>query len=274
MTPARLEVWGDPIGHSRSPDLHAAAYRALGLDWQFARREVSADRFGGELAASRVRGLAVTYPLKALAFSVAAWRDKRAEVTGVANTLLFGERVRAYNTDVGGIARALDGIGAGDAQSVRIVGSGATSTSTLVALREMGVEWVEVAARRPERAAALVALGEQIGVVTRFAPLTEVDGTVDLTVSTLPGGAELGPNVAERLSRLGGTLFDVSYGDWPSSLARRWSGDAHHGLGMLLYQAVLQVRVFVSGTPDEPLPSEPAVVDAMRDALRALGRVD
>ena len=34
-TGIRLEVWGDPISHSRSPELHAAAYRVLGLDWSY-----------------------------------------------------------------------------------------------------------------------------------------------------------------------------------------------------------------------------------------------
>ena len=41
----RLEVWGDPIAHSRSPQLHAAAYAVLGLPWSYGRRRVDEASF-------------------------------------------------------------------------------------------------------------------------------------------------------------------------------------------------------------------------------------
>ena len=52
LTPAgtRLEVWGDPVAHSRSPQLHTAAYRVLGLDWSYERRQVAESAFDAELA--------------------------------------------------------------------------------------------------------------------------------------------------------------------------------------------------------------------------------
>jgi shikimate dehydrogenase len=40
-----------------------------------------------------------------------------------------------------------------------------------------------------------------------------------------------------------------------------------NGLGMLLHQALIQVRIFVTGDPFDPLPDEPAVLAAMRGAL-------
>lgn len=268
MASAHLEVWGDPIGHSRSPVLHLAAYRALGLDWSFTRREVSAARFSEHLARARVRGLAVTYPLKESAFAVAAQRDLRAELTGVANTLRFaGDEIRAYNTDVGGITSALREIGADGARRVRILGAGATATSALVAVSELSSESVEIAARSPERAKGLVDLGARAGTPTRAVALDQATDPVDLTIATLPGGTELDAIVAARLASTGGTLFDVAYSPWPTTLAASWAGDVHHGLPMLLHQAVLQVRIFTHGDPDTPLDGERAVIEAMRAAL-------
>ncbi|WP_221584418.1 shikimate dehydrogenase [Microbacterium sp. G2-8] len=277
---ARLEVWGDPIGHSRSPLLHHAAYRALGLDWGFTRREVPAARFAERLAESRVRGIAVTYPLKEHAFRAAAWRGRRAQLTGVANTLFFGEpgdlpRLEeregdgplAFNTDVGGIALALREIGADAARSVRIIGAGATATSALVALSELDVDVVEIAARRPERAAHLIALGDRAGVAAHVVAVDDASAPVDLTIATLPGGTALSEHALESLSRRGGLLFDVAYSPWPTPLASAWGGAAHHGLPMLLHQAVLQVRIFVNGDPSAPVDDESAVVEAMRAAL-------
>lgn len=263
------EVWGDPIAHSRSPELHRAAYRALGLDWTFERRQVPTDRFDAEIARTAVRGLAVTFPLKESAFSATTKRDRRAELTGVANTLFFGDDagIRAYNTDVGGLAMALEEVHVGGAETVRLVGSGATTTSAVAALSELGARRIEIAARRPERAAPVVALAERLGITASAAALDDTLDPVDLTIATLPGGSELAPDHADSLAASGGVLFDVAYSPWPSDLARRWRGAAHHGLGMLLHQAVLQVRIFVTGDVERELSDEAQVVGAMRDAL-------
>lgn len=263
------EVWGDPIAHSRSPELHLAAYRALGLDWAFERRRVSAEAFAHELSRTAARGLAITFPLKDDAFGAASWRDRRAQLTGVANTLYFGEAsgVRAYNTDVGGLAIALDEAGLGGAESVRIVGSGATTTSALVAVSELGARRVEIAARRPERAAPILAVAARVGVEARAVALDDASQPVDVTIATLPGGIELDSGLVDGLAVTGGVLFDVAYSPWPSALARGWHAETHHGLGMLLHQAVLQVRIFRSGDVDRELPDEARVIRAMRDAL-------
>ncbi|WP_240423978.1 shikimate dehydrogenase family protein [Microbacterium halotolerans] len=271
---SRLAVWGDPIDHSRSPQLHAAAHRALGLDWSFDRRRV--DRAGLDAALASLngewRGLALTMPLKEGAFAAARARDRHAELTGAVNTLLFAgdgtaARPRGFNTDVGGIVRALDEVQLGGAEHVRILGAGATAGSALVAAAESGARRVQVVARRAERAAALVELGERAGIRVEAAAFDAVTGAADVTIATLPGGAEMPAEHLVRLAGTGGTLFDVAYDPWPSALARRWEADVVSGLGMLLHQAVLQVRIFVSGERSEPLPGEEAVLAAMREAL-------
>lgn len=271
LSGTRLEVWGDPIAHSRSPQLHLAAYRALGLDWGFERRRVTAEAFDAELAAldPAVRGLAVTMPGKERAFAAAAWRDRRAELTGAVNTLLrAGDGgPRGWNTDVGGIVRALREARLDGAREVRILGAGATASSALVALGELGAERVTVIARRPERAAGLVALGERIGLPTDAVSFDDARGTAELTIATLPGGTALPAAQLDRIAGTGGPLFDVAYSPWPSSLAGRWEAPAVAGLGMLLHQAVLQVRVFTTGDVERPLPDEEAVVGAMRAAM-------
>ncbi|MBM3716994.1 MAG: shikimate dehydrogenase, partial [Actinobacteria bacterium] len=90
-----------------------------------------------------------------------------------------------------------------------------------------------------------------------------------VTIATLPGGTDLGP-IADTLASVGGPLVDVVYGGWPTPLAQAWrraGRDAHDGRGMLLHQALLQVRVFVGGDPALPLDREDAVLAAMRAAL-------
>ena len=274
MLRSRLAVWGDPIAHSLSPSLHAAAYGVLGLDWTYERRRVGEADFVAALTAldSSWRGLSLTMPLKSVAFRRSSWRDQRAQLTEAVNTLLLtGRGPRGYNTDVGGIVAALRDEGVRDLPSARIVGAGATATSALVALGELGAHEVEVAARRPEAAARLVGLGERIGVRVIAVPLrADRYESRPLTIAALPGDAPVDAGIADALAAAGGILSDVVYGHWPTALSSAWEsagGRAVSGLGMLLHQALLQVRVFVGSDAELPLANEPAVLAAMRAQL-------
>lgn len=273
-----LEVWGDPIAHSLSPTLHTAAYAELGLPWRYGRRRVAEADFDSALAAAGgdVRGLSLTYPLKNVAYRAARTRDRHADLTGAVNTLLLTEGgPYGFNTDVGGLVRDLRERGVDDVGRARIVGAGATATSALVALVELGADRLDVVARRPEAALPLVALGEHLGVHVDVASLDAEGavpprGFVPVTVSALPGGAEVSPEAAARLAEGGGLLYDVVYGHWPTVLAAAWQkagGVACDGLGMLLQQAVGQVRVFSTGDAVTPLRHEAALADVMRLAL-------
>lgn len=269
MTAYRLAVWGDPIAHSQSPHLHAAAYRVLGLDWEYGRDRVSAEEFDTSLSAldGSWRGLSLTMPLKEKAFAAAVTRDGHAELTGAVNTLLTGTRA-GFNTDVGGIIDALSGAGIAEAPRVRILGAGATASSALVAVAELGAERVEVRARRPESLKRLSGLGDRLGLHVSAAGLEDRTEPVDLTLATLPGGTVLAPEHSARLLEGGGALFEAAYAPWPSALAADWvSGPVISGLEMLLYQAVRQIRVFLHGDPAHVLDDEASVVAVMRSAL-------
>ena len=275
ISPAsRLAVWGDPIDHSRSPQLHSAAYRVLGFDWTYERRRVDAAGFAPALAGldGDWRGLSLTMPLKAAAFEAARTRGRRARLTGAVNTLLLGpDGPHGFNTDVGGIVAALGDEGVTAVESARIIGAGATATSALVALSELHVREVEVVARRPEAVAGLAELGASLGIRVDAASFgAGGQRAVDVTISTLPGSADVADAAADALAAHGGQLLDVAYGHWPTTVASAWERagrPATSGLGMLLHQALLQVRIFAGGAPDVPLDDEGAVLAAMRDAI-------
>jgi shikimate dehydrogenase len=269
-----LEVWGDPIAHSRSPQLHGAAYAALGLDWSYGLRRVDEASFAAELAKldGTWRGLSLTMPLKTTAFAAAAARDRTAELTGAVNTLLRDPAgLRGFNTDVGGIVRALGDDGLTVVPHARIVGAGATATSALVALAGLGAQAVEVVARRREAVQPLAELGTRLGVEIVAAPFAASPyAEASVTIAALPGDALIPDATGDALAASGGLLLDVVYGHWPTSLSAAWDragSTARSGLGMLLHQALLQVRIFRSGDADSPLPDEPGILAAMRAAL-------
>ena len=112
----------------------------------------------------------------------------------------------------------------------------------------------------------------ELGLAVDEAPLAalaEIDDA-DLVISTLPGTADLDV-VPNRALVSAAPLLDVAYDPWPTALGASWlegGGRVVHGLGMLLHQALLQVRIFVNGDPNTPLDDDDGVLAVMRDALR------
>ena len=275
---ARLAVLGNPIAHSRSPQLHRAAYERLGLPWSYssirmgsAGLQLFADSRGPEW-----RGFSCTMPLKEEAFRIASWRDPVANESGAVNTLLrlpdapgsVRPRWAGYNTDVPGLAEAIRKAGM-DVSHPVVLGAGATAGSAILALRRLGAQRVTVLARRIEAAQALAARFDGSVEVDGSVPLSVTGGTlqayaggpVTAVVSSLPATAGSALDVHSDLLRA--ALFDVAYDPWPSPLARRWEAagsQAHEGLSMLIEQAILQLRIFVQGNPSDALPDEAALL--------------
>jgi shikimate dehydrogenase len=263
----RLAVLGSPIGHSRSPELHLAAYGVLGLDWRYDRVEVDDAGLAGFLddLSDEWRGLSLTMPLKRRVAALVPHIDEVARLTHQGNTILLegGRPVGAFNTDVHGVVQAFADAGVTAADHAIVLGGGATAESAVVALRQLGAD-VTVAVRSPDKVAGV--FGDDVGITSLHDIEYELSDA-DAVVSTIPNGAEFALPVPDRL---GGTLLDVAYHPWPSALASRWSeagGVVISGLEMLLHQAVHQIRIFVAGNPEVPLRDEAAVIAAMRAAV-------
>jgi shikimate dehydrogenase len=248
MTSRKAAVLGSPVAHSRSPQLHLAAYRALGLDdWTYERIECSATElpalvggFGPEWV-----GVSVTMPGKFAALQFAAERTPRAELVGSANTLVQTETGwRADNTDVDGVVGAL-GTGIGSAgHRAAVLGSGGTAPAAVVGLAELGITDLTVVARNPDKARPLVALGRRLGIEARWTALGTPIVGVDVVVSTLP--AEVAARYAATVRGVP-LLLDAIYDPWPTPLAQSVAaagGRVVSGLQMLLHQAFAQVEQF------------------------------
>jgi len=275
----RFAVLGSPIAHSKSPAIHLAAYRVLGLDWEYGRAEVQKGLLRTFLAGleDTWHGFSVTMPLKEEASRFADQLDPFAQKTGATNTLFLDEfgKWHGFNTDVFGIVQAVTEARIGLVRHALIIGSGATATSAMVALSVLNPKvQVEVLARNAQSRKALIALGKSLGLrVRRAGGLRAASRVSNLTISTLPAGSL--DKQAEKLARAllwkpKGALLDVSYDPWPSKLAAAWAAKDRKtisGLEMLIWQAVAQIRIFTSGSPERELPNEVAVVSAMHFAV-------
>jgi shikimate dehydrogenase len=267
-------VLGSPIAHSKSPALHAAAYRALGVPWEYEAIEVPSDGLRGFLGSldESWLGLSLTMPLKREVLPLLDGADVLVDMVGAANTLLLdGGRRRGFNTDVYGVEEALREAAVTRPARVQLLGAGSTAAAVVAAVARMGAVSVAVSTRSPEKTGRLATLAEKLGIelVVGGFDLDGRDRDPDVIISTLPGGTVLGRELPEEL-RAAVPLLDVAYDPWPSALARSWQavgGRVHSGLGMLVHQALMQVRVFMNRDPNLPLRDEHGVLVAMRAAI-------
>ncbi|MFM6980781.1 MAG: shikimate dehydrogenase [Micrococcales bacterium] len=274
----QLAVLGSPIEHSKSPAIHSAAYRVLGLDWQYSKfevREGGLSNFVDSLDPSWL-GLSLTMPLKEEAARLAVSLDDFAAQTQTVNTFVRREQGWAgFNTDVFGIIQAIRQANITGIKTVLVIGSGATATSTMVAISKLAPSaLVLVHARNETTRDKLVSFAAALGLEAKATKnLKRASSKVDLTISTLPAGSldDLAAKLsASRFFKPRGAVFDVAYKPWPSPFAAVWIKNgkpAVSGLEMLIWQAVAQIRIFTSGSAEQPLMNEVAVVEAMRHAV-------
>ena len=259
----RCAVLGDPIDHSLSPVIHRAAYAGLGLsDWDYTAVQVPAGglaAFVDGLDPAQWRGLSLTMPLKREAVPLLTSHDGWVGATGACNTVLLepdGAR-HGLNTDVTGALMVLGDLDVPLERAV-VLGGGATATSLLLALAELGMRQATLLVRDPDRA------GDTVHAVVAHpsAPTVEVallddpgePGVLaaDVLVSTVPASAQ----VPELLAAVADVpvVFDAVYDPWPTPLAAaagRAGRTVVSGLDLLVAQAVNQV-VAMTGRYDVP----------------------
>lgn len=265
----RCGVLGSPIAHSLSPILHRAAYAELGLDWSYDAYDVGKNQLAGfvEGLTADWRGLSLTMPLKREVIGLLDEVEPLARTLQSVNTVLLeatGRKV-GYNTDVAGLVSALGSNGVLSAESVVVLGGGATAASAVAAARHLGARRVDVLVRTPGKSAWLHELGAELGTEVQVGSLDQLSDreSVDLVITTVPGEAQ--PPLADAVRRLDAVVLDVIYHPWPTPFAVQGAGTrVIGGFDLLLHQAGRQVELMAEVAA--------APLDAMRVAgLAALG---
>lgn len=148
-------VTGHPVLHSKSPQMHNAAFEALGINAAYVR--LAAESAADAMESARVfgmAGLSVTAPFKEDFFSMVQERDGNAAETGAVNTVLFGKKgkTQGFNTDVDGVKGSFQAAGVEIAGSKAVViGGGGAAMAAAYALANGGAD-VTVANRTIEKA--------------------------------------------------------------------------------------------------------------------------
>ena len=155
-------VIGNPVEHSRSPQMHNAAFAKAGLDYVYVAFRVRPDDLADAIAgfkALNVVGINVTLPHKRAVIPYLTSISREAELIGAVNTLVFSEgEIHGDNTDAPGVLRALEekgGMSVPIGENVIVLGAGGAARAVVVALALAGVASITIANRTPERAVSL-----------------------------------------------------------------------------------------------------------------------
>ena len=249
--PLQFAVFGHPIAHSLSPQIHQAFARQFGIALEYRAIDATPEAFAEAvqrfLQEEGGRGANVTLPHKSAAFALADERTQAATRAGTANVLtrLANGRLSAHNTDGAALVRDLTERHDLDLRGhdALLLGAGGAARAVAWSLFEAGVQNLTIVNRSPAAADALAdAIGEPARVHTRYWEDLASIGSFDLIVNATSAGT-LGKSLSLPFSLAGSraACYDLGYGKsafgflaWAHAAGARY---AYDGLGMLVEQA-------------------------------------
>ena len=150
---------GCPVTHSVSPQMHNAAFKALGLNYVYLAFEVAVEDLETAvrgLKAIGVAGFNVTIPHKINVMKYLDELDESAEEAGAVNTVASEDGLLiGYNTDVYGVMKALEGFNLPKTKPALIIGAGGAARAAANALMKIGFDEIVIANRTVEKARQL-----------------------------------------------------------------------------------------------------------------------
>ena len=251
-------LFGSPVSHSISPQMHNEAFKQLGLDYVYLAFDVKEDDMKQAVEGFRtlnVRGYNVTMPNKNIMATLCDKLSPAAEIIGAVNTVVNDDGVlTGHITDGTGYMRALKAEGHDiTGKKMTMLGAGGAATAIIVQAALDGVSEISIFSRRSKfygRAEKLVAeLNERTSCKLKLFDFEdesilsrEIGESAILTNGTSVG---MVPNtdasIITDISMFHKDLIvsDVIYNPRETrllELAKKAGCPAYNGLGMLLYQ--------------------------------------
>ncbi|PKO35230.1 MAG: shikimate dehydrogenase [Betaproteobacteria bacterium HGW-Betaproteobacteria-7] len=241
-------VFGNPVGHSRSPAIHSAFAAASGEDLCYEARLAPVDGFAGavaEFVAAGGKGANVTVPFKEEACRLSDRLSGRAARAGAVNTLVFrADGIFGDNTDGAGLVQDIK-INLGFALSGRrilLLGAGGAARGVIAPLLAESPASLHIANRSAEKARLLAQAFSDMAPVSggSFNELAgkSFDLVINATSASLAGESLPLP---AGLFAPGTLAYDMMYGKGQTpflQLARaQGAAQGADGLGMLVEQA-------------------------------------
>jgi shikimate dehydrogenase len=260
-------IFGNPIEHSKSPQMHNSAFDHLNLNSFYDKYLLEDGKKIKEMFnLKNAKGANITVPFKEDAFKLAD------EVVGIANDIEAvntyvkkDNKIYAYNTDAPGFKKAIEGFG--KIKSVLILGAGGTAKAIAMALKEENIE-VRILNRSDEKLKFFKSKGFKTYTWGNF-QMNHYDLIVNSTSAGLnDSDYPIKKTTLESIFLNAKCAFDCIYGkETPFlKLAKEEGLKVKDGEDMLLYQGVLAFELFTDTKADKTL------IEVMRKALKEEGK--
>lgn len=258
----RYAVFGNPIAHSKSPQIHAAFAAQTGEAIDYGAQCIEESDFEARVEAffrEGGKGLNITVPFKQRAWAMAQWRSPAAERAGAVNTLRLDSQGRLCgdNTDGVGLVRDLQHNHQVRLAGARVLllGAGGAVRGVLGPLLDVGVAEMVIANRTPSRARELAQLfadgGRLEGVGYGELQPHAFDLIINGTSASLQGDL---PPLPEAVVGTNTCCHDMMYGAEPTPFCRwaqaQGAAQTIDGLGMLVEQAAESFRIWRGVRPE------------------------
>lgn len=257
----RYAVFGNPIAHSKSPQIHTLFAQQTGQDLRYEAVLAPIDGFERsvrDFIASGGNGANVTVPFKEEAFRLATQLTTRAKAAGAVNTLLFAEDVVVGdNTDGAGLAHDITyNLNAKiEGKRILLLGAGGAARGVILPLLDHAPAALVIANRTADKARKLADsfAAEAHGIIASSTFEQLVTQSFDLVINATSAGldnAEL--PLPDSLFAPGCLAYEMVYGrETPFMVqARRAGARVADGLGMLVEQAAEAFFVWRGVRPD------------------------
>ena len=268
-------VIGDPVQHSRSPQMHNAAIVERKLDYVYVPFHVRSGELREAIEgfkALNVLGVNVTIPHKQTVMSILDDVSHEATLIGAANTLIFCDgRVSGDNTDAQGFLRAMteEGIDIPVGGSAVVLGAGGAARAVVVALALSGLDLITIANRTEwkaiqfEKDLATISETEISAVDLASNQLNLAIRSADLLVNTTSVGMQETDQLLIDPDSLnpGTIVYEIVYTPPETPLlrvAREKGCQTIGGIGMLVHQGAIAFEKWIGIVPN---------VETMRIAL-------
>jgi len=242
----RYAVIGNPIAHSKSPQIHALFARQTGQDMSYEAILAPLDGFAAtveQLRKAGYKGCSVTVPFKFEALKLATKLSERAQSAKAVNTLRFDDdNIIGDNTDGAGLVRDIENNLGFHLRNKRVllVGAGGAAFGAALPLLQSGIYQLSISNRTIEKAENLaISLAQKFNNIDVFKLPDGLgfDLVINATSSGLKG--EL-PILPTTIFAPGALAYDMMYGrETPYMRFARANGAkiVTDGLGMLVEQA-------------------------------------